>query len=433
MPNVWCTPNHKRKRREKMAKIRWALVAFAIIMLAASSLFPASAEAEKKLYVGGTMALTGAYAEDTAAILAAYEDYVNYVNETKRMAPWRDERFPADITLEVLWRDDELKPPKALSIYEELKAKGMLVFRCSGSPQALALKDRLNEDRMGAPSMATGPYLLKPPQTVFSYYPIYSDDAAAFIDWFLESWKETRKPRYAYLTADSAFGRSVEVPELTEYVKKVGCEFVGSQYVPMVPHSPPTTQLMWLKKNKVDLAFGCMINPGSQPTIKEAVRLGMGPHLDYKITFACATPSHLPVFTPAMGELGEGFVVSGGFPPWDEPCPGIKFIIDIQKKYHPKKFASHIMYVGGMLEAMVQVEALRLAMEKVPFEKLTRADVLNHGFYSIKGLDTGGLSSTPLTYGPGDIEGVDAVRVDQQINRKVVKQGVYPCRHLYKR
>ena len=53
--------------------------------------------------------------------------------------------------LELLWRDDELKPAKALTIYEELKAKGMLVFRVSGSPQALALKDRLKQDGYGRP------------------------------------------------------------------------------------------------------------------------------------------------------------------------------------------------------------------------------------------------------------------------------------------
>ena len=126
-----------------MAKMRFVLAASLICMLAVASLLPASAEAAKKLYVGGTMALTGAYAEDTAAVLAGYEDYVKYVNETKMLAPWRKEKFPADITLKVLWRDDELKPPKALTIFEELKAKGILVFRCSGSPQALALKDRL--------------------------------------------------------------------------------------------------------------------------------------------------------------------------------------------------------------------------------------------------------------------------------------------------
>ncbi len=417
-----------------MARIKWVFVAFMAVMLVAfSAIAPATTHA-KKLYVGGTMALTGAYAEDTAAVLAGYEDYVRYVNETKKLAPWRDEKLPDDVTLEVLWRDDELKPPKALTIYEELKDKGMLVFRCSGSPQALALKDRLYEDGFGAVSMATGPYLLKPPQSVFTYYPIYTDDAAAFIEWFLTNWKEKRKPRFAYLTADSAFGRSVEVPELTEYVKKAGCEFVGSQYVPMVVTSPPTTQLMWLKKNKVDLAFGCMINPGSQPTVKEMVRLGMGPYQDYKLTFGAATPSHLSVFEAAMGELGDGFVVSGGFPPlYETTTPGIQFCNELQKKYRPGKPVTHAMYIAGVLEAMIQTEALRLAMQKVPFDQLTPRKVLENGFYQIKNLDTGGLSSTPITYGPGDIEGVDAVRVDQLQKGKVVKQGVWPCRHLYKR
>lgn len=417
-----------------MVKIRLALVASVIIMLVALSIIFSPTAYSKTLYVGGTMALTGAYAEDTAAVLAGYEDYVRYVNDTKMLAPWRNVKFPADITLKVLWRDDELKPPKALSIYEELKAKGILVFRASGTPQALALKGRLNEDGFGAVSMATGPYLLKPPQTIFTYYPIYTDDAAAAAEMFLEKWKETRKPRFAYLTADSGFGRSVEVPELTEYLKKLGYEIVGSQYVPMVPTSPPTTQLMWLKKKRVDFAYGNMINPGSQPTIKEAVRLGMGPHLGYKITFACSTPSHLPVFTEAMGKLGDGFVVAGGFPPLDDTAtPGIKFCNEMQEKYRPGKRVTHIMYVAGILEAMIQTEALRLTMQKVPFDKLTPRAVLENGFYKIKKLDTGGMSSTPLTYGPGDIEGVDEVRVDQQVKGKVVKQGTWPCRHLYKR
>jgi len=164
------------------------------------------------------------------------------------------------------------------------------------------------------------------------------------------------------------------------------------------------------------------------------VRLGMGPHLDYKITFGCATPSHLPVFTAAMGELGDGFVVAGGFPPLDDlSTPGVKFCNDLQDKYRPGKGVTHIMYEAGILEAMVQVEALRLALQKVPFDKLKPVDVLEHGFYKIKNLETGGISSTPLTYGPGDIEGVDEVRVDQQVKGKVVKLGTWPCRHLYKR
>ena len=403
-----------------------------MIMIVALSLFPGSADAQKKFYISGTQSLTGPYAEDSAAVLAAFEDYAKYINETKNMAPWRKEKFPADITVEVLWRDDELKPAKALTIYEELKAKGMLVYRISGSPIALALRDRLNEDKMGATSMATGPYLLTPPQTIFTYYPIYTDSVAAVADWFKEKWKETRKPRVAYLTADNAMGKSIEIPEMKAYLEKAGYEFVGSQYVPLVPTAPPTTQLMWLKQNKVDLALGVLINPGSQPTVKEMVRLGMGPHLEYKMVLGVATPGHIAVFAPAMGELGDGYVCAGSFPPFEDlATPGIKFIVENQKKYHPNKFVGHIQYVGGMLEAMIQTEAFRLALQKVPFDKMKPADVLTHGFYQIKNLETGGLSSTPITYGPGKIEGVDAVRVDQLQKGKIVKLGAWPLRHIY--
>jgi branched-chain amino acid transport system substrate-binding protein len=423
--------NQKFRKEETMAKqMRWVMVACALMMAVGSLALPNSSGA-KTVYVGGTMSLTGPYAEDSAAILAAYEDYVKYVNETKRLAPWRTEKWPADMMIELLWRDDELKPAKALSIYEELKAKGILVYRASGSPTALALKDRLKQDGFGAPSMSTGAFLMAPPGTILTYYPLYTDDLAAVADWFKENWKETRKPRVAYLTADNAMGKSIEIPELSEYLKKVGYEFVGAQYMPVVPTSPPTTQLMWLKENKVDLALGVMVNPGSQPTVKEMVRLGMGPYQAYKMVFACGTPSHLPVFAGAMGELGDGFVVAGGFPPWDEPAPGVKFQTELQKKYHPDKWFSHSQYMGGTLEAMTQVEALRLAMQQIPLEKLKPVDVLNHGFYKIKNLETGGISSTPLTYGPGKIEGVDAVRVDQLQKGKVVKQGVWPCRHIY--
>jgi len=415
-----------------MAKMRWILVAGAFIILGAVSFFPVNSFAAKKLYVGGTQSLTGPFAEDSAAVLAAFEDYVTYVNETKKLAPWREEKFPADIELEVMWRDDELKPAKALSIYEELKGKGMLVGRISGSPIALALKDRMWEDGMGGTSMATGPYYLSPPQSCLTYYPIYTDSCAAIADWFKANWKEERKPRVAYLTADNAMGRSIEIPEMKAYLEKIGYEFVGTQYVPLVPTSPPTTQLTWLKQNRVDLALGVMINPGSQPTVKEMVRLGMGPHLDYKMTFGVPAPGHAAVFAAAMGELGDGYVCAGSFRPMDDlSTPGIKFCSDLQDKYRTGKRITHIMYEAGVLEAMIQVEALRLAMKEVPFEKLTPRDVLEKGFFEIKNLPTGKISSTPLTYGPGDIEGVDKIRIDQVQKGKVVEVGIYPLRHIF--
>jgi len=415
-----------------MGKLRWVFIASLVIMVGSLLAVSVPTTYAKTLYVGGTQSLTGPFAEDSAAVLAAIEDYVKYVNETKNLAPWREEKFPADITLEVMWRDDELKPSKAMSIYEELKAKGMLVGRISGSPIALALKDRMWEDGMGGTSMATGSYYLSPPQSCLTYYPIYTDSAAAIADWFKATWKEKRKPRVAYLTADNAMGRSIEIPEMKEYLLKTGYEFVGAQYVPLVPTSSPTTQLTWLKQKGVDLALGVMINPGSQPTVKEMVRLGMGPFQPYKMTFGVGAPGHAAVFAEAMGELGDGYVCAGSFLPMDNlAVPGIKFCSDLQDKYRTGKRITHIMYEAGVLEAMTQVEALRLAMQKVPFEKLTPRDVLEQGFFKIKNLPTGNISSTPLTYGPGDIEGVDQIRIDQVQKGKVVEVGLYPLRHIY--
>lgn len=437
-----------------MVKIRWIIVFSLIIMLVALPLFsaceeevipPAEEEEEEEepppveytLYVGGAMSLTGAYAETSAAVLAGCGDYVAWVNENKIVAPWYPEKtIPDNVTFEVLWRDDELKPDKALSIYDELKAMGMLVYRTSGSATALALMDRLNEDRMGAPSaLVSGPYLLSPPKTCFAMYPIYTDQIAAIAEWFMENWTEDRAPRVAYLTADAAPGRSILTPEMDEYLTaELGYELVGTQLVPMVPTTPPTTQLMWLKENKVDLALCWMINPGSQPTIKEAVRLDMGPHLGYKITFGFCYPCNAYQFCRDMPiGVGDGVVIAGSFPSLKhDDLPGVKFCNDLQDKYRPDKWVDHTQYFGGVVEAMIQVEALRLAMLEVPVEELKPVDVLEHGFYKIKNLDTGAITNTPLTYGPGDVEGINEIRIDQVWEGTYEKLGTWPCRHIYK-
>lgn len=386
-----------------------------------------------KWYIGGTFALTGAYAEDCAAVLAGFQDYAKWVNDNKIIAPWyTDKKVPANVTLEVLWGDDALAADKALTIYEDLKSKGMLVERITGSPEGMALKDKLILDKIGATSQSTSPAYLNPPGNIFTNAPIYTDSMAAIAEWFLKNWKDTtKKPRVAYLTADSTLGRGIVIPEMQAYLEKIGFEFAGAQFVPQVPTSPPTTQLAWLKENKVNLALGCMINPGSQPTIKEAVRLGMGTNLDYKITFGFANPAHLQIFVPAMGETGNGVVVAGDFCAQEAPVDGIKFGNDMQNKYRADKKNTNVMYLDGIIEAMTQVEALRLAAVKVGVDKLTAQAVLENGYQQIKDFSTGGITISNLTYAAGAPEGVSQVRLQQVQGGKIVEIGASPLRHIY--
>ncbi len=384
------------------------------------------------LYVGGTFALTGAYAQDTAAVLAGFEDYVKYVNDNHIVAPWySDKTIPANITFKLLWGDDALAPEKALTIYDDFKSQGLMVQRVSGSPEGMALKDFLIEDAIGATSQSTSPAYLQPPGNIFTNAPIYTDEMAAIADWFMENWTDTsRKPRVAYLTADSALGRNIDIPEMQAYLESIGYEFMGAQFLDMVPTSPPTTQLAWLKDKGVDLALGVMINAGSQPTIKEAVRLGMGPDLEYKITFGFGNPAHLQIFLPDMGATGNGVVVAGDFCAQDADVEGVAFANMLQDTYRPNDKNGNVMYFDGIIEAMTQVEALRLAAMAGDAAALTSQSVIDNGFRQIKDFSTGDITVDPLTYGPDDSQGMDEVRVQQVQNAQIVELGSYPLRNI---
>jgi hypothetical protein len=289
-------------------------------------------------------------------------------------------------------------------------------------------------DNIGATSQATSPAYLSPSETILTNAPIYTDSLAGAADWFKANWKDTtRKPRVAYLSADMASGRSIDIPEMQAYLEKDGFEFAGKQFVPLVPTTPPTTQLSWLKDNKVDLTLGFMVNGGTQPTIKEAVRLGMGPDQAYKITFAFANPAHLQIFVPAMGTSGNGVVVTGDFCAWEANNAGTQFAALLNKTYRADKPVTNIMYLDGIIEAMTQVEAQRLAISATgkSVDKLTASDVLNSGFFKIKDMSTGDITITPLTYAKGSTEGITKVRVQQVQNGAIAEVGSYPLHDIY--
>jgi hypothetical protein len=70
-------------------------------------------------------------------------------------------------------------------------------------------------------------------------------------------------------------------------------------------------------------------------------------------------------------------------------------------------------------------------MQEVPVDDLTPDDVLEHGFYQIKNLGTGDITSTPLTFGPGEVYGISKVLVQQVQGGKVVSVGTYPVHDIY--
>ena len=168
-------------------------------------------------------------------------------------------------------------------------------------------------------------------------------------------------------------GKSIEVPEMEAIPEEAGYEFFGAQYVPLIPVAPPTTQLMWLKEKKVDLALGVMINPGAQATVKEMGRLDMGPDHGYKMVFGNMSTTQIADFVSGMGDLGDGYVSGGSFPPMDERIPGREVLQRLADKYRPGKKVPFVTYELGMIEVMTQVEGVEARPERgAPGEAQTR-------------------------------------------------------------
>jgi ABC-type branched-subunit amino acid transport system substrate-binding protein len=394
------------------------------------------------VYIGGSFPLTGPYPEDGAAVLAAFQNYAAYVNANHKTSPW-GETFPEGVTLEVKYLDDAASPPTALTNYATLKGQGLKMFRISGSGIATAMKDTLLADNVAATTMASGPYLVTPRVgTIFSNYPIYTDQCAAIADWFFAAWNATHpgvKPRVAYLTNNS-FGMTVPTAEMDAYLTKKGYEVVKPvQVLPAVPAGPgdATTALLWCKANNINLTLGAMLVAGAVPTMTEAETLGIGVGQDYEMTIGLGSPAHLLIFLrDAPAGTGDGLVVAGSYPTWSDTCDGVQFCKTLMNTYMTGGFKNteHVMYQHGVVEAMIQVEAIRLAMlntGKQPSD-LTTADVLNQGFLKITDLDTGGIIPSKITYGIGDVEGAETVRLDQNQNGVDVLLGAsYPLRHVY--
>ena len=394
---------------------------------------------EGTVLIGGSFPLTGPYPEDGAAILAAFQNYAEWVNDNHKMAPWSTDSFPEGVTLEVVQMDDGVSPPTAQTNYATLKGQGLKMFRMSGSGIATAMMDTLLNDEVAATTMASGPYLVTPRTgTIFSNYPIYTDQCAAIADWFMDNWEGAEAPRVAYLTNDS-FGQTIPIPEMNDYLESIGFEVVlGCSAVPTVPPlaSDTAPMLLWCQANDIDLTLGAMLVIGAVKTMTQAETLGIGWNLAYEMTIGLCSPAHLTIFLrDSGGTVGNGLVVAGSYPPWSDTGDGVEFCKTLMDTYMAGGFedTEHIMYQHGVVEAMIQVEAIRLALintGKQP-DQLTSADILNDGFFQISGLDTGGIIPTDITYGPGDVEGAEEVRLDRNEGGVDVLLGSPPLRHVY--
>jgi hypothetical protein len=86
--------------------------------------------------------------------------------------------------------------------------------------------------------------------------------------------------------------------------------------------------------------------------------------------------------------------------PYTRETPAIKWARELQAKHAATPRLSEL-YMWGLQLVMTQVEMVRLAMEKVPFEELTPAKVWEFGANRMENYDTGLVPPITLAKGWG--------------------------------
>jgi hypothetical protein len=428
------------------------------------------------ILIGGSFPLAGGpYPEDGEAVLDAFQDYAQWVNANDKISPWSSDTFPSNITLQVVSMNDMAAPGTAATCYATLKAAGLKVFRISGSGIGSAMKAQLFSDQCGATSMASGAWVLTGGSgSIFTTYPLYTEQMAAVADWFItgnetinpNGWNVTHpagenytKPRVAYLTNNS-FGSigSLIVASMNNYLTTIGYNLVDTNphFVtsgPAASYAPDLAlaSLQWCQTNTIDLTLGGMTAPPAESLMNLANSLGIGAagsshNGNWTMQIALSSPAHPvmvqrdAIYTWGDIHLADGLVVAGSYPSWNDTALGVNFSKTLQNTYRPGQGVtynatayalSHVMYEHGVVEAMVQVEAIRLALlntGKSPCD-LTMSDIFTQGFLKINGLSTGGIIPGIINFSTGKVEGAQYVRIDQCWNGTTILLGdTFPIR-----
>ena len=233
----------------------------------------------------------------------------------------------------------------------------------------------------------------KPIQWVFSISPGSSNEAAAVVSWFDENWTEDRRPKVGAVHYDHASGwESLE--GVKEACERLDVEFVGYESVPMLGVIDTSVEWLRMKGKQPDLVYVTASGMTLAVLIKDAARLEVK---GKEITLA-SCPYLDETIIPVVGEDAEGWYYIASTPgPVETELPGMKTALEVLERDRGiavEKIST--LDIRGWITAMIQVEAVRLAVEKAGLENLT-GRTARDALASITDFDTGLVPPITMT------------------------------------
>ena len=371
-----------------------------------------AAAQQKEVMIGGQCDRTGPTQIVGVVICPAIQDYIDLVNSKGGVEGYK---------IKYNELDNEYKVPPAVEEYQRQKQEGAVSMMIYGTPQAQALNQKLQEDKIPGTSPGFGisasadgaryPYL-------FPVAATYWSQGAAAIQFIKDKLGGSLKgKKIAYVYYDNPAGHE-PLPILEDLQKTEGFE-LRSFAVPPPGVEMGAQVLDIAQRYRPDFVIDHLFGRSPSVAIKEYKRAGYPLSKVLGLVWASAEAD---IEAAGGWQVAEGYHtmsfagVGDDYPVRQE----IKAMYKAQGKGPPKVMDDTVMYNRGLLIAALHVEALSNAL-KANGGKQPTGQEMKKGFEQIHDFTLGGLVP-PLNVTAADHEGGGWVQIYTAKGGKFVKE-----------
>lgn len=353
-------------------------------------LFGFSAFGASTIKIGSLADLTGATGDVGKPYAEGVKDCVKYFNDNGGINGKQ---------IELLMVDYQYKIPQAIAAYKDFMRKKVVAIHGWGTGDTEALSKFITKDEIPYFSASYSEHITNPATNPYNFLvgATYSDQARIALKFIKENGQ---KKTAAFIYNDTGFGRSPFFPDGEEYAKKIGVSVADKQIVGL-KDLDATSQLLNLSKSGAEYALVQETYMAASTIVKDAKKLG----LDTK--FIGLNWTFGKTLVDLAKDAAEGYYGTNSFALWGETdVAGIKFLHELNKKYHPELSYREVNYIQGFSSMYVMLSALKMTKGE-----LTGKNIKNT-LESFKDFDTMGLTA-PVTFTKDSHKGVTSLKIYQ--------------------
>ncbi len=368
--------------------------------------------------IGDASDLTGPAGKTVSQMSGGVADWIRYQNEY--LGGVEGYKIAIDIV------DTKLDPQNVVNTYNRFIDEGKLIIYSGGgyvTPVSTEICNRRKIPTLGSSGSVTQAIMTpaeeaKRDNYFFQMSPVVASRQAILVKFCLDIWKKSGKtsvPKFGTFNVDSQSGHEAATAARM-YIKKHGAEFtVHTFHGPMITDAK--AQVTALKNAKVD--FIIQGPDYDQPLTVFALELDRQKSGTWKPIFAGHTDFGT-AYIDTGNRVFEGHYSYQYCLDWsDVNEPIIRFLHELNKKWHPEVKKRPFLYQAGAQAGMVIAEAFKRALKQYGDPSKLDGVKMRQTLETFKDFDPLGMSG-PITYTHYDHQGVTSLRIAECKDKKMV-------------